>query len=91
MVENSLALKYEGEVDEYDRNEFEKEYEVLFLDYKLKFNAQESNKYNRNTWHRLVEKEEIKEKFELLKEMTLKQYKEQIEIRLTNEKFIVGE
>ena len=56
IVENELSIKYKGNVEEYDRDKFEEEYNHLFGIYKLKFNTQEKNNYSRNTWYRLMEK-----------------------------------
>jgi len=39
IVENELALKYKGYVEERDRDKFEKEYKHLFSIYKLKFHT----------------------------------------------------
>ena len=39
IVENELAIKYKGNVEERDRDKFEKEYKNLFGIYALKFHT----------------------------------------------------
>lgn len=39
IVEELLAIKYKGKVEENDRDKFEEEYQKLFIHYKVTFGA----------------------------------------------------
>jgi len=52
-VENTLAIKYKGNVEEYQRTAFVEEYMRLFEKYKNVFMAEEKNNYDRRTWYRI--------------------------------------
>ena len=78
LVENCIALEFEGFAGEHERYKFEDKYKGLHEEFSRKFNINEKNNYSRMTWNRFMDKEKLKKKFLMLQEITLDKYKEEI-------------
>ena len=71
VVEDCLALELRGNVGEHQRETFKANYNELYKEFSRKFNISQDNKYSRLTWHRLTDKEKLRQRFIKLEGVTL--------------------